>query len=336
MPGSVFFISGNQQKYITNDILQLRRELFTFHYTLFIMLKVSWAPQYSLSLPEGHRFPMIKYELIPEQLIYEGTLRDANFFTPVPFDEKWIFTTHDERYWRKLQQQQLDAKEIRATGFPLTPELVEREWIIASGTIQNALFALEYGVSMNVAGGTHHAFHDRGEGFCLLNDIAVAANYLLIRKMASKVLVIDLDVHQGNGTAALFPGNDAVFTFSMHGANNYPARKENSSLDIGLPDYCNDKEYLSKVRDIIPQLIEQVEPDFVFYQAGVDILDTDKLGKLSVSRNGCKERDKFVLEECHKNRVPVVVNMGGGYSEKITDIVEAHCNTFRLAQEIWF
>jgi acetoin utilization deacetylase AcuC-like enzyme len=300
------------------------------------MLKIAWSPLYCHPLPEGHRFPMLKYELIPEQLLYEGTIKSENLFTPEIAPTNWITNAHEAFYWERLQNLQLSASEIRAMGFPLSAELIEREWQIASGTIQNAVFALQHGVSMNIAGGTHHAFSSKGEGFCLLNDQAIAAHYLLATQKASKILIVDLDVHQGNGTASIFQNNANVFTFSMHGANNYPARKEISDLDIGLPDYCNDQYYLSLIRSKLPELIGTVEPDFVFYQAGVDILESDKLGKLSVSRQGCKERDKIVLEECFRNKLPLVITMGGGYSEKITDIVEAHCNTFRLAQEIWY
>jgi acetoin utilization deacetylase AcuC-like enzyme len=300
------------------------------------MLRVAWSPLYCHPLPEGHRFPMIKYEHIPEQLLYEGTISSDNLFVPEIQDSSWILKTHDDTYWERLQSLTLSASEIRAMGFPLSSALVEREWRIASGTIQNAQYALQYGVSINVAGGTHHAFYDKGEGFCILNDMAIASQYLLATKKARKILIVDLDVHQGNGTAALFKNNPHVFTLSVHGANNYPARKEQSDLDISLPDYCNDKTYLEVIRNKIPELIGTVQPDLVFYQSGVDILETDKLGKLSVSRQGCKERDKIVLQECYRNKTPLVITMGGGYSEKITDIVEAHCNTFRLAQEIWF
>jgi acetoin utilization deacetylase AcuC-like enzyme len=189
---------------------------------------------------------------------------------------------------------------------------------------------------MNIAGGTHHAFTDKGEGFCLLNDIAIAANYLLDQKLVKKILVVDLDVHQGNGTAQIFRHEPRVFTFSMHGANNYPLMKENSDLDIGLPDYTTDGFYLKTLDSNLKNLLDQVQPDFIFYQSGVDILATDKLGKLNVSREGCRQRDRIVLELAHKNKVPVVASMGGGYSQDFRDIIEAHANTYRLAQQIFF
>ena len=198
------------------------------------------------------------------------------------------------------------------------------------------MFAQQYGVSLNVAGGTHHAFTNKGEGFCLLNDIAIASNYLLRENLAKKILVVDLDVHQGNGTAQIFEKEDRVFTFSMHGAKNYPVRKETSDLDIGLPDKTTDTPYLKVLNETLPALIDKVEPDFIFYLSGVDVLETDKLGRLSMSLRGCKERDRIVLHHCHVNEIPVAVSMGGGYSVRIADIVDAHANTFRLAQDIFF
>ena len=300
------------------------------------MLKIAYDKIYQHPLPEGHRFPMIKYELIPEQLLYEGTITADNLFSPEVLSEQWILTTHDADYWQKLKSLQLSRKEIRATGFPLSAELVEREIRIAKGTIDCALYAQQHGVAMNVAGGTHHAFTNRGEGFCLLNDIAIAANYLLINKLATQILVVDLDVHQGNGTAEIFQNDSRVFTFSMHGANNYPLRKETSDLDIGLPDKTTDDVFLSSLKNTLPRLIDNLEPDFIFYLSGVDILETDKLGRLSVSMNGCKERDRFVFQQCIEYDIPVAVSMGGGYSPRIAHIVEAHSNTFRLAQDLFF
>jgi acetoin utilization deacetylase AcuC-like enzyme len=300
------------------------------------MLKIAWDKIYCHPLPEGHRFPMIKYDLIPEQLLYEGTIKSENIFHPGILHESVILTTHHSDYWTKLRSLRLSEKEIRKTGFPLSEKLVEREIMIMNGTVQSAVFALQYGISMNVAGGTHHAFTDRGEGFCLLNDMAIAANYLLLNKLAKKIMIVDLDVHQGNGTAEIFRNHESVFTFSMHGLNNYPAQKELSDLDIPLPDGTTDVFYLSTLKKVLPELLERVQPDFIFYQSGVDILATDKLGKLNISREGCKERDLLVLQLCKLNRIPLCISMGGGYSEKIQDIVEAHCNTYRLAQELYF
>lgn len=300
------------------------------------MLKIAYHPIYCHPLPEGHRFPMIKYELIPEQLLYEGTCTQENFFSPEIVDEKWVLGVHKKHYFDSLLQLTIDAKMERRIGFPIAEMLVKRELTIIQGTIDCCHFAIENGISMNVAGGTHHAYSDKGEGFCLLNDVAIAANYLLENELVSKVLVVDLDVHQGNGTAEIFENENRVFTFSMHGKENYPLKKEKSDLDIELKTYCKDEEYLNILFETLPKLIETQKPDFIFYISGVDILETDKLGKLSVSMEGCRQRDEFVFNECKKNKIPVVVAMGGGYSPKIADIVEAHCNTFRLAQKIFF
>ena len=279
---------------------------------------------------------MIKYELIPEQLIYEGTVSEDQFFHPEPLSDEQLLLTHTAEFLDKLKNQTLSAKEIRAIGFPMTPLLIQRGRHIANGTLQCAKYAMAPGVAMNIAGGTHHSFADHGEGFCIYNDIALSAHNLLATGKIKKALVVDLDVHQGNGTAKIFEGDNRVYTWSMHGERNYPTRKENSDLDTALPDKTEDALYIKTVRDILPRLIDEVEPDIVFYLSGVDILESDKLGRLSVSIPGCKERDKIVLETCKKNNLPVAISMGGGYSPRIVDIIDAHANTYRLAQEIWF
>lgn len=300
------------------------------------MLRIAFSPVYKYELPEGHRFPMDKYELIPEQLLYEGTVIESQFFHPAQLTDAQILLTHTEEYYKKLTELDLTRKEIRDIGFPVLKSLIERGKYIAKGTYDCAIYAIKHGVSMNVAGGTHHAFADHGEGFCVFNDFAIAANLLMSENLVKKILIIDLDVHQGNGTAKIFENDDRVFTFSVHGERNYPLRKEQSDLDVGLPDKCGDQLYLQSVKKHIPKLFEQVEPDLVLYLSGVDILETDKLGRLSVSKQGCKQRDEFVLKECKRNDVPVAISMGGGYSEKISDIIEAHANTFRVAQDLYF
>ena len=300
------------------------------------MLKIAWHEAYAHSLPDNHRFPMEKYQLLPEQLIYEGTITENNLFEPVPLSEEAILRTHDVVYWERLKNLSLSRAEERRTGFPLSEQLVRRETIIMNGTVQAALFALTYGVAMNIAGGTHHAFTNRGEGFCLLNDIALGAHHLLDRSLATKVLVVDLDVHQGNGTAQIFRADPRVFTFSMHGASNYPMHKEASDLDVGLEDGVTDGAYLKILDGHLKNLMDQLQPDFVFFQSGVDVLATDKLGRLGMTIAGCKIRDRLVLDACKQNNIPLVVSMGGGYSEKVAHIVEAHANTYRLAQEIYF
>jgi acetoin utilization deacetylase AcuC-like enzyme len=299
------------------------------------MLKIAYDPIYAHPLPEGHRFPMAKYELIPEQLMYEGVITNENIFSPQPAAEETILLTHDADYWQRMKQLQLTDREMRAIGFPLSAELVEREIHICQGSIDCALYARQYGVALNVAGGTHHAFKDKGEGFCLLNDFAVAAHYLLHHGLATQILIIDLDVHQGNGTAAIFKDEPRVFTFSMHGQHNYPFHKEQSDLDIGLNDGTDGATYLSLLNETLPSLIHRVNPDMVFYLSGVDVLATDKFGKLKLTIDECRQRDEAVFRLCRQHNIPVAVAMGGGYSSEVKHIVEAHCNTFKAAKEVF-
>ena len=300
------------------------------------MVRIAYSPVYKYQLPDGHRFPMEKYELIPEQLLYEGTIEESQFFHPEALSEENILRTHTQDYWDKLRTQTLSRKEERTIGFPMREALISRGRFIAQGTLDCARFALAgEQCALNIAGGTHHSFADRGEGFCVYNDMGIASNALLHQKEVSKILIIDLDVHQGNGTDKIFANEDRVFTFSVHGAKNFPHRKEKSDLDIGLPDKTKDDEYLSVVRKYVPELIEQVKPDFVFYLSGVDILETDKLGRLSCTIRGCKTRDEIVFEQIKKYDLPVAVSMGGGYSERVADIVEAHANTYRVAMDVF-
>ncbi len=294
--------------------------------------RIAFHPAYAHPLPEGHRFPMLKYELIPEALRYEGIAADGDFFAPEELDESVILLTHDAAYWERMKSLQLSSREMRAIGFPLSARLVERERRIARGTIDCALYALaQKSIALNVAGGTHHAFAERGEGFCLLNDFAVAANYLLHAKLAQQILIVDLDVHQGNGTAALFRDEGRVFTFSMHGQHNYPFHKECSDLDIGLADGTGGEEYLRLLAEALPPLLDRLRPDIVFYLCGVDVLATDKFGKLRLSESDCRDRDRFVIGECRKRGIPLTAAMGGGYSPEIRHIVATHVNTFREA-----
>lgn len=299
------------------------------------MVKIAYDPIFAHPLPEGHRFPMLKYELIPGQLLHEGAITDANIFSPEPCPEEIVLLTHSRAYLNDLVNLRLNPQHIRRIGFPLSDRLVERELRITQGTIDCCHFALKHGVALNVAGGTHHAFADRGEGFCLLNDMAVAANYLLHHKLVNQIAIIDLDVHQGNGTAKIFENNPAVFTFSMHGGHNYPFIKEKSDLDIPLEDGTGDKAYLDLLRQNLNHIHLTVKPGFIFYLSGVDVLNTDMFGRLKLTMDGCLIRDKLVLEYCKKNSLPCVIAMGGGYSKEIRHIVEAHCNTFRTAIKLW-
>lgn len=307
------------------------------------MFPIAFHSIYKHPLPDGHRFPMIKYELLPQQLLLEGTATENDFFKPSKLcNDVDVLRVHTQEYLNELKNLSLDRKAARKLGFPLSAQLVERELRIAQGTIEGCEKAIKYGVAMNIAGGTHHAYTDHGEAFCLLNDQAIASRYLQHHQLAHKILIVDLDVHQGNGTAQIFQNDDSVFTFSMHGAGNYPFKKEQSDLDIGLPDGANDDQYINELKNILPDLIAQEKPDFIFYLCGVDVVATDKLGRLGMTLDGCKKRDRFALSAFAKarsqknNRIPVQCSMGGGYSPDIKVIIEAHANTFRVARDVFF
>ena len=299
------------------------------------MIPVAFDPIYVLPLPKNHRFPMDKYELLPKQLIHEGTCFPEDFFSPSSIDDDAVTAIHQKVYVERLKKLELNKSEIRKIGFPISKQLIEREFIIAGGTVSGALKAINEGIAFNIAGGTHHAFSSHGEAFCLLNDQAIAARYLLDKKIVKKVLIIDLDVHQGNGTAEIFQNDDRVYTFSIHGKKNYPFKKEKSDWDISLEDKTEDKIYLAILEEALPKLFNKVKPDFIFYLSGVDVLESDSLGRLGMSIEGCKSRDQMVLEHCHKKNVSVQCSMGGGYSKDIKIIIEAHANTYRIAQKIY-
>ena len=298
-------------------------------------MKIFFDPIYAHPLPENHRFPMQKYELIPQQLLHEGTIEQEEIINPDICKNETILRVHSSEHIEKMDQLGFSASEQRAIGFPQSPQLMLREKIITQGTMDACGVAFREGVALNIAGGTHHAFRDRGEGFCILNDMAVAAQYLLDHSLAKQIVIIDLDVHQGSGTASIFANEKKVFTLSMHGAHNYPFRKERSDLDIPLLDGTDGKTYLQLLDQHLPEVLRQIRPDFAFYLSGVDVLETDKFGKLRLTLEDCKERDESVFRLLEKNNIPVVVAMGGGYSPNIKTIVEAHCNTFRVARKIY-
>src|SRR5699024_5645849 len=289
---------------------------------------IAWHPNFKLPLPAKHRFPMIKYELLHDKLLYTGIAAQNDFYTPKSLDTSLLNSVHSKSYWERLLALDLNEDEIRRSGFPLSKQLLSRELHIAQGTLRSALTALETGIGFNVAGGTHHAGSNWAEGFCLLNDQAIAARYLLNQHSINKILIIDLDVHQGNGTAEIFRRDKRIFTFSMHGANNFTFRKKESDLDVGLPDDTECSSYLYILKQHINYLMPTVQPDFVFYQAGADVLHSDKMGRLNLSQMDCKERDRMVFEACKALNIPVQVSMGGGYSEDIKKTVSVHCQTF--------
>ncbi len=299
------------------------------------MIRIAYHPCYYLDLPEGHRFPMDKYRLLPEQLLYEGLFQSESFFAPDKIALDKVSRVHTQAYIDKLLSLQLSKQEIRKSGFPLSQALVDREQIIAQGTINNVHYAIESGVSMNIAGGTHHAFSDRAEAFCFFNDQAIAAQYVLDQGIAQRVAIIDLDVHQGNGTAEIFSTVPEVFTFSMHGKANYPFKKEQSDLDVELDSSISDEAYLQLLEQHLKESHQKFEPQFIFYLSGVDILESDKLGKLNLSIQACKRRDALVLSYAKHHQIPVQISMGGGYSPQLRTIVDAHTNTFREAHRIF-
>ncbi|USZ15332.1 histone deacetylase [Moraxella sp. FZFQ2102] len=298
------------------------------------MLKIAHSPIFCHAVPDGHRFPMAKYRLLPERLLADGIIRADDIFAPQLLSADEILTTHTAEYWHKLETQALSAKEARAIGLPMSPELVLRERYICHATYECALYAKQYGISLSTSGGTHHAFADRGEGFCVMNDICVASNLLLKRNQAKRILIVDLDVHQGNGNAAIMADNPAVFVFSMHGEKNYPYHKPKSDLDIALADDTGDDEYLEILSNTLPKIIAEFTPDMIFYQSGVDVLAVDKLGKLSLTLDGCYQRDEIVLTMAHQLGIPVAVVMGGGYAPDIDVIVQAHMGVFGVARSL--
>ena len=295
------------------------------------MVTFAYSERFLYSLPANHKFPITKYQLVKEQLLYEGSISEAQLYDPGLVPEALILKVHSESYWQQAKNLALPPKMVRRIGLPVTEISVGRSRNSVAGTLEAARRALQYGVGINLAGGTHHDYTDRGEGFSLLNDMAITAQTLLDEGLVKQVLFVDLDVHQGNGSAAIFQQEPRVFTFSMHGADNYPLQKEISDLDVALPTGTTDAAYLQALESHLDDLIARVTPDLIIFQAGVDVLATDKLGRLSLSREGCQARDETVINRCHALGIPLVIVMGGGYSTRMVDIVEAHANTFRTA-----
>jgi len=296
---------------------------------------IFFSDQYLYALPEHHRFQIDKYILVKEQLLYQGIIQEEQLTDSGLCAEEDIFRVHTPEYWQAVKNLTLSPRMVRRIGLPNTEISVKRARNSVAGTIAAAEAALRAGIGINLAGGTHHAYPDRGEGFSTLNDIAIASRRLLAQQLAERILIVDLDVHQGNGNAAIFQNDSAVCTFSMHGKDNYPLKKEQSDWDIALPTGTEDKEYLNLLEEALPKLIESQEPQIVFYQSGVDVLATDKLGKLVLSKVGCRRRDELVFEHCSRYKIPIVTTMGGGYSERMADIVDAHCNTIQAGLSIY-
>lgn len=294
-------------------------------------MRICYSDRYMVPLPAAHPFPMPKYRLVRDRLLAEGSITYWHLTEPPLARDEDILLVHTEQYWFRCIRGELTPQEVRRLGFPWSDGLVRRSRASAQGTILAAKRAVRDGIASNLAGGTHHAYADHGEGYCVLNDIAIATRVLQRDGLAERIAVIDCDVHQGNGTAVIFQDDPNVFTFSIHGEKNFPARKEQSDLDIHLPDGVRDEEYLAILHEQVPRILDHFRPDFVFYQAGVDPFERDRLGKLKLTIDGLKRRDEFVIAACRERELPVVTTMGGGYAKEIGDTVEAHCNTVRVA-----
>ena len=299
------------------------------NYSLF------YSPYYYADIGEGHVFPIRKFELVRDVLLNEGTLTQDELIEPQPAKIEDLLLVHTEDYINRLVNGELTAKEVRKLGLPWSQSLVRRTFHAISGTINASFCALESGISSNLAGGTHHAYPDRGEGFCVLNDVAVAIRILQREKLAERFLIIDCDVHQGNGTAFIFQNSPEVFTFSMHGAKNYPLFKEKSTLDIELADGTGDKEFLETLEQALPRIFLH-NPDIIFYLGGADPFEKDKLGRLNLSIEGLMKRDELVLQFAKEHQTPIVTTMSGGYALDINDTVEIHCNTIRAVKKVFF
>ena len=297
-------------------------------------MRVFYSPYYFADIGENHVFPIRKFELARDRLVAEKTLALAEIIEPQPATIADVQLVHTADYVTRLRAGTLTAREVRRLGLPWSKSLVRRSFLATNGTIQAAKYALQHGVASNLAGGTHHAFPDRGEGFCVLNDVAVAIRVLQKENLAKRFLIVDLDVHQGNGTAFIFKDDDSVFTFSMHGAKNYPLFKEPSTLDVELPDKIGDQEYLQILSQNLPGIFA-FEPDIVFYLGGADPFENDKLGRMGLTMLGLKRRDEIVLEYANAHRIPTVTTLSGGYARDISDTVEIHCNTIRTVKEVF-
>jgi acetoin utilization deacetylase AcuC-like enzyme len=297
-------------------------------------LKVFYSDHFVLPLPEGHRFPMVKYSMLRERVATAGICEPQEMCVPHPVSDEEILRAHDRDYLRRVVEGRLSPKEVRRIGFPWSARMVERSRRASGGTLGACLAALEDGLAANLAGGTHHAFADQGEGYCVFNDSAIAARAVQAKGLAGRVVVLDTDVHQGNGTAAILRGDPSVFTFSIHGARNFPFRKEESDLDIPLPDGADDGEFLEALEGGLEKALEASRAELAIYLAGADPYEDDRLGRLSVSMEGLAARDRLVLETCREHGIAVAVTMAGGYARKVEDTVDIHFRSIERAASL--
>src|SRR5919202_4582030 len=294
-------------------------------------MKVVYSDQFVLPLPEGHRFPMKKYSMLREKVAADHVCRPGELRIPHAATDTEILRAHDASYLRKVVTGRLSAKEMRRIGFPWSKRMVERSRRASGGTLDACRAALSEGLAANLAGGTHHAFAGRGEGFCVLNDSAIAARALRAEGLVEKVIILDTDVHQGNGTASILRDDTYTFTFSMHGAKNYPFRKEESDLDVSLRDGADDGEFLATLEESLERIMDLADWDLAIFLAGADPFVGDELGRLSVTKEGLAERDRMVLTGCQKRNVPVAITMAGGYAPGDQDIMDNHHQTIKKA-----
>lgn len=297
-------------------------------------MRVCYTSKYYADIGEGHVFPIRKFELVRDILVGEGTLTADELLAPAPVTVDELLLVHTEDYVRRFTDGALTPRELRRLGLPWGDTLVRRSYLATGGTIAAARFSLRDGISSNLAGGTHHAFPDRGEGFCVFNDVAVAIRILQREGLIRTAAVVDCDVHQGNGTAEIFADDDTVYTLSLHGEKNYPLHKARSSCDVELPDGTTDDEYLPMLAQHLPPVFAR-KPDLIFYLAGADPYAGDKLGRLSLSIAGLRKRDESVIAYAVAVGIPIVTVMSGGYAADIRDTVEIHCNTIRIAKDQW-
>jgi len=294
-------------------------------------MKAFYSDHFTLPLPEGHRFPMAKYSFLRQRVMEAGLFAPGELQEARPAGDDQLLLAHDPDYVERVVNGRLTEKEVRRIGFPWSPEMVERSRRSVGATIQAARAALAEGFGANLAGGTHHAYPDHGEGFCVFNDVAVAARVLQAEGRVRQVLVIDCDVHQGNGTAAIFANDPSVFTFSIHGAKNFPFHKEVSDLDIALPDGAGDEVYLEALERGLQEALERAGAGLAFYLAGADPFQGDRLGRLALTKEGLVRRDRLVFTACRDQGLPLAITMSGGYATRVEDIVEIHFNTLALA-----
>ena len=292
-------------------------------------MKCVYHPSYQVALPPGHPFPMSKYSLLRDQLLAEGIVATRDILQPEPLDASTLGLVHTPEYLAKLAASGLSAAEQRRLGLPWSEALWQRSRLAAAGTLLAARTALDQGLAANLAGGTHHAFADHGEGFCVLNDVAIAIRKLQAERALERAAIVDLDVHQGNGTAAIFETDDAVFTFSMHGERNYPVAKMRSNLDVPLKDGVGDAEYLDTLQGVLPSVLDHARADLVFYLAGVDVASGDRYGKLALTEEGIRRRDRCVIEAVRGRGLPLVIVLAGGYAATRARTAELHAHAFR-------